>query len=75
MTTVIHEAGHAMAAFNSKVSGWVFSQFCIEVFLPQVRVLGTGLTLFLFLPAAFVDVDTSQLEVNWISRAIVFMDN
>jgi len=46
VTTVIHEAGHAMAAFNSKV-----------------RVLGTGLTLFLFLPAAFVDVDTSQLEM------------
>ena len=35
---------------------------CIVV--KQVRVLGTGLTLFLFLPAAFVDVDTSQLEVN-----------
>ena len=34
-------------------------------FTAQVRVLGTGLTLFLFLPAAFVDVDTSQLEVNW----------
>jgi len=46
LTTVIHEAGHAMAAFNSKV-----------------RVLGIGLTLFLFLPAAFVDVDTSQLEM------------
>ena len=43
----------------------VFSKSgCKVVFLPQVRVLGTGLTLFLFLPAAFVDVDTSQLEVN-----------
>ena len=63
---MIHEAGHAMAAFNSKVSGWVLKS-CIVVFLPQVRVLGTGITLFLFLPAAFVDVDTPQLEVNWIS--------
>ena len=27
-------------------------------------MLGTGLTLFLFLPAAFVDVDTLQLEVH-----------
>jgi len=35
----------------------------MAAFNSKVRVLGTGLTLFLFLPAAFVDVDTSQLEM------------
>ena len=45
------------------LSEFYFSVFNLD-FMRQVRVLGIGLTLFLFLPAAFVDVDTSQLEVD-----------
>ena len=61
---------HLIARSVSEFSPLKTKFFC----LPQVRVLGTGLTLFLFLPAAFVDVDTTQLEVNWISWVITFMD-
>ena len=46
------------------LSEFYFSVFNLD-FMRQVRVLGIGLTLFLFLPAAFVDVDTSQLEVDY----------
>ena len=46
------------------LSEFYFSVFNLDL-MRQVRVLGIGLTLFLFLPAAFVDVDTSQLEVDY----------
>ena len=59
-----------MAAVDSKVCGikldlnfqLEFPSTIPKSCLVQVRVLGTGLLVFLVFPAAFVDVETAELQ-------------